>query len=142
MKQTLLLLIIALIPSLTFACRGGENTPPDTLENAYKKASIVFIGTVAKITVPSPSFFSSEKKDVAVTFKVDRSFKGALKDKLYTFPVQTGRSCDLDRSAEMNSRWLILVNKDGEKLITGSHSKRFYETLAEEKATEELMRLK
>jgi hypothetical protein len=123
------------------ACRGGENTPKDSLESAFKGASMVFIGEVVSVLV-------REKKDVLATFKILKSWKGS-KSGTVSIPVQTGRSCDLGRYVEIGSKWFVLIDAKAKPeakteitISTQSHSRRLFELKEEEAIVIEVEKLK
>ena len=131
------ILISMLLTEHAMACRGGENTPTDSLESAFKGASTVFVGEVVSVK-------ERAGKDVLATFKVLKSWKG-LKSGTISIPVQTGRSCDLGRFVDLGSKWFILVGKismsgpakvprkKSEIIVaTQGHSRRFFEPKEEE----------
>lgn len=128
-------LFLFLAAPIAEACRGGENTPPESIEKAYKNAAIVFIGTVISVDPPKKG------KDVVSTFEVSRSWKG-MKSGTLSFPVETGRSCDLGKDIEVGSRWFVLVSKAGERIVTASHSRRLFVLKEEEKLIEEVEKIK
>lgn len=126
--------VLTITPSIASACRGGENTPPNSFEHAYKDASIAFIGKVVSIESPS-------KKNVVATFEIQRAWKGPKTGNPH-FEIETGRSCDLGKYVEVGSRWFILANKDGEKILTASHSHRLFDTKELENQIKELEKIK
>lgn len=127
----ILLSMLVTVPAL--ACRGGENTPTDSLESAFKSASTVFIGEVVSVV-------ENDKKDVLATFKILKSWKG-LKSGTLSIPVQTGRSCDLGRYVESGSKWFILLS-GGSFVATKSHSRRLFEAKEEEQIVNEIEKLR
>lgn len=126
------LLLSMLVTTPAMACRGGENTPIDSLETAFKGASTVFVGEVVSVV---------ERKgtDVLATFKILKSWKG-LKSGTISLAVQTGRSCDLGRYVDIGSKWFVLVS--GSFIETKSHSRRFFEPEEEEMLVKEIEKLK
>jgi hypothetical protein len=129
-----LAIIFSSVPSIAKACRGGENIPSNSFAQAYKSASIVFIGTVTSIDRP-------KDKDIVATFEIDRSWKGPKNGNLQ-FSMETGRSCDLEKFVEAGSRWLILADNAGERILTASHSHRLFKTKEEEQQVAELTKVK
>lgn len=100
------------------ACRGTESAASKPLAEAARDSAIVVIGEVTAIT-------AKPQHDVQVTLKVLRSLKPSA-PKTLQFALQTGRSCDLGKSAELGSRWFVLAKRPGERLLTGSHARRLF----------------
>ena len=121
-----LVMVLLLIPQMALACRGGESDSKEPLSLAYKNSSTVFIGKVLKVSSSS----SSSSPDLIATFKIVRSFKGQ-KEGTLTFPVETGRSCDLGKYLEADSRWFVIAKNAGDKILTASHSRRLFDSKEE-----------
>jgi len=127
------ILLSMLVTTHAMACRGGENTPTDTLQSAFKGASTVFVGEVVSVV-------ERDGKDVLATFKILKSWKG-LKSGTISIALQTGRSCDLGRYVESGSKWFILLS-GGSFVATKSHSRRLFEAKDEEQIVNEIEKLK
>ena len=104
---------------IAFACRGTETQVKESLEDSFKKAQIVFIGTIISMEEP-------KDYETRVSLKVDRKLKRLDLEKPW-FRLETGRSCDLGRYAEIGSRWIIFADKVGDKIYTRSHSQRIFD---------------
>ncbi len=138
MTRFLAFLLVAtttLTSGRALACRGSETNPPNTFENGYREASQVFIGKVTS-TTSSPN-----SQDVTATFAILQSWKGNKSGQL-TFSVQTGRSCDLGRFVEVGTKWFVMVNKLGDKIMTASHSHRLFDAQEEKDQIAQLQKFK
>ena len=91
----------------------------ESLEDTFKNAQIVFIGTILSMEDP-------KDHETRVSFKVDQKLKKMDVDKPW-FRLETGRSCDLGRYADIGSRWIIFADKVGDKIFTRSHSQRLFD---------------
>jgi hypothetical protein len=118
-----------------FACRGGENTPPNTLEDALSKAKFIFIGQILATSETTEALkVTTQEKIITATFAVHKKWRGVEIGKNYKFRFDNVRSCDNGRFAEYGSKWVVIAQSENEILPLASHVRRLWDEKAEKTA--------
>jgi hypothetical protein len=82
----------------------------------FTAAAAVFSGRVLAITEGEASPLTPWLKDLAVKFRVERSWKSIRKDEVTVFTVNTSSLCGFP--FEVGERYLVYAHASGEKLRT------------------------